>query len=95
MDRKTRFALLAVFLGASLIAFASGTVNRVGVTETSSLQSYLSSIADIDMVGMPAETGAGGSSAPMSQAAPAAVPYFPTQYVLKATPGTSEPISTF
>ena len=68
MNRKTHFALLAVFLGASLIAFASGAVNRVHLTETSGLQ---------------------------SQTAPDAVPYFPTQYVLKAAPGTSEPISTF
>jgi hypothetical protein len=69
MNRKTHFALLAVFLGASLIAFASGSVNRVSVTETSGVQA--------------------------APAQPAAVPYFPAQYVLKAGPGTSEPFSTF
>jgi hypothetical protein len=95
MNRKTSFALLAVFLGASLIAFASGKVNSVGVIDTSGLQSYLAAVADIDMVGMQAETGVGASSAPMSQAAPAAVPYFPMQHALKAAPGASEAMSTF
>ena len=95
MNHKTRIALLAVFLGASLIAFASGTVNRVAVTETSGLQSYLSAIADMYTVGVQAELGADALAAPMSQSAPAAIPYFPAQYVLKAAPGTSEPSSTF
>jgi hypothetical protein len=98
MNRKTRFAVLSVFLGASLIAFTSGAVNRVSVTETPGWQSYLSDIADIQMAIMQAESEAAASSAPMSQAAPAqpvAVPYFPAQYVLKAGADTSEPLSTF
>jgi hypothetical protein len=95
MKRKTYFALLAAFLGASLIA--SGAVNRADVTQVSGVQTYLSEIAETHMASMQSEAGAGVSSAAVTQAAalPPAVPYFPAQYQLNAASGSSEPISTF
>ena len=95
MKHTTRFALIGAFLGASVIA--NGAVDHANVPQMPGVQTYLSNAADAHMASMGVVVGA-ESSAPassVSPAQPAAVPYFPAQYVLNAAPGTSEPISTF
>jgi hypothetical protein len=96
MTRTTRFVLLAVFLGASLIA--TGAANRADVTETSGVQAHLAVVAAGYLARMQAESGSAASFAPAAQVTapqPGAVPYFPAQYELNAAPGSSEPTSTF
>jgi hypothetical protein len=96
MEHSTRFVLIAVFLGASLVA--SGAVGRASVTDTSDVEKYMSVVADAYMASMQAEIVTVGQFGNASQATPKqpeAVAYFPAQYVLDAPAGTSEPISTF
>jgi hypothetical protein len=97
MEHTTRAVLIAGFLGVSIIA--SGAVGRAEVSEASGVQTYLSGIADVHVASMRPDLGSSmqrpaASAAAASTDAGAAV-YFPSQYVLNAPAGTSDPISTF
>jgi hypothetical protein len=77
MNRTTRIALVAVFLGVSVIA--SGAVGHAGVTESPQIEKYLSVIGDAYMASMQAEIVTLGQLASTPQTAPQqteVVPYY-------------------